>query len=458
MSWIYSIFKRLLLLVVVTSAWVALLWFGIRPNINQFSIPGLIGLHALPPFGLWASWLIWRRWSQVRKEKSEEAQQAQAAADEQARQESQIKAFEDAKQQRLYPIDCRWAAVCSDQPELIASEEVVPMEAEENAVATTDRLMRALQAQISEVASVIPGVFRLPVFVAESAVFDRTHAAQAIAEACPDQTQAQVRILSTTDGVVASIFARFESDPSLPGALFIAVDGFDKVDEDDLDETAYNEPKLADALVLMFCTNPHFDIALQELSNQASVGSESYDPMTPFWERNRHQLKGLSERLVKLPQESLDAIADMPVLGQLRRPAEVAGKKPETAWARAIEYALINASLLPLAFQEEKSITKDSETEEPEEIACAWIVHNAGSFETSGEKLSALGRGLDDHGIRLNIIREATNVLAQVKLGATDQWASVALALLRAQALESPTLWAVFGARPSVGLVTLKAG
>jgi len=457
MSWLFNLFKRLLQLTGLTAAWVALLWFGIRPNINNFSILSLVGLHALPPLGVWSSWLMWRRWSQARKQKVEEEKQAQAVAEQQALQEAQRKAFEESMRHRQYAIDCRWATVCSDQPNLIGAEEVMPLDVEDVTTTTTERLAASLQMQIADLAVNLPGILRLPVFVVESEVFDRAHAAQAIAAACPDQVQPAVRILPTTDGVVASIFARFESDPSMPGALFIAVDGFDKLDEEDSDEFSYNDPKPTDALVLMLCTHPHFDAALQEISNQASVGSEQYDPMTPFWERNRDQLKGLSERLVKLQRDTLDAISTLPVLGQLRRPAEVAGKKAETAWARAIEHALINASLLPLAFQEDKPDAKPDESEERDTVACGWIVHNAGSFETAGEKLSALGRGLDDHGIRLNIIREATNVLAQAKLGTADQWASVALALLRAQALESPTLWAVFGSRPSVGLVTLKA-
>ena len=93
-------------------------------------------------------------------------------------------------------------------------------------------------------------------------------------------------------------------------------------------------------------------------------------------------------------------------------------------------------------------------SEAEEDIPCAWIVHNAGAYESSGDRLAALGRGLDAHGIELNIIRQATNVLAQVKLGVVDQWASVALALTRAKSLEAPTLWAVFGSRSAVGLIT----
>ena len=178
--------------------------------------------------------------------------------------------------------------------------------------------------------------------------------------------------------------------------------------------------------------------------------------MTPFWERNQRQLEGLSERLARLSGDASASLAQLPVLGQLRRPVAVAGKKADVAWCSAIEQALINANLKQLVFETEPASAAAADTSAKDDIPCAWLVHNAGSFETAGDKLAALGRGLDDHGINLNIIRQATNVLAEVKLGAVDQWASVALALARAQALEAPTLWAAFGSHSAVGLVTTK--
>ena len=97
---------------------------------------------------------------------------------------------------------------------------------------------------------------------------------------------------------------------------------------------------------------------------------------------------------------------------------------------------------------------KEKKSEAESEIKCAWVVHNAGSFEHAGDRLAVLGKALDSHSIDLNIIRQGTNVLADVKLGALDQWVSVALALSRAQKLEAPALWATFGARSAVGMIT----
>ncbi len=285
-------------------------------------------------------------------------------------------------------------------------------------------------------------------------MFDRELAARAVAACCDAKKLPLIRVLPAAEGVAEAIFSRFESDPHAPGALFLAVDGPSVVDDEEDDEFGAIEPKHADAMVVLLFTHPDYDLAFKELEAAPGQAGEEVDPMTPFWERNRLQLQGLSERLSRMPIDACTSLMELPILGQLRRPVAVAGKKAETAWRSAIEQALINANLKKLEFQRDQTATAEVGAED--EISCAWIVHNAGSYETSGDRLAALGRGLYAHGIELNIIRQATNVLAQVKLGVVDQWASLALAVTRAQALEAPTLWAAFGARSAVGLVTQK--
>jgi len=457
MSWLFSLLTRFLALLLLLAAWVGVLWFGFRFDISRFNVLSLIGMHALPPIALWGSWLLWRRRSEQAKISAAEEAQKQQEAEQQAQREAARKAFEESLRTRQYAVDCRWAEVRSDQAALLGAEEVVPMSGADAGDAPGERLLASLTQALSDLFAQCPGAQRLPIFVAESATFDRELAARAVAACCEASNQPQVRVLPTADGVAEAVFSRFESDPLAPGALFLAVDGPSVVDDEDEDEFGAIEPKHADALVVLLFTHPDFDLAFNELEATPGQAGDAVDPMTPFWERNRRQLQGLSERLARMSLEARAALFELPILGQLRRPVAVAGKKAETAWRSAIEQALINANLKKLEFteeQEQKTTTAEPEAED--EIPCAWIVHNAGSYETSGERLAALGRGLDAHGIELNIIRQATNVLAQVKLGAVDQWASVALALTRAQALEAPTLWAAFGARSAVGLVTIK--
>jgi len=458
MTWLFRLLTRFLILFVLLAAWVGILWFGVRIDISRFNLLSLIGLHALPPIAVWASWLIWRRRSEQAKINAEEEAQKTAEAEQQAQQEIARKSFDESLRTRHYAIDCRWAEVRSGQSELVGAEEVAALADADQGAAPGERLLASLTSTLSDLFTQCPGAQRLPIYVAESAMFDRELAAQAVAACCDATNLPQVRILPAADSVAEAVFSRFESDPLAPGALFLAVDGPSKIDDDDENEFASTEPKHADAVVVLLFTNPDFDLAFNELDARPGQAGDEVDPMTPFWELNRRQLQGLSERLARLPLDARTVLFELPILGQLRRPVAVAGKKADTAWRSAIEEALINADLKKLEFKSEKTATAETEADQKteDEIPCAWIVHNAGSYETSGERLAALGRGLDAHGIELNIIRQATNVLAQVKLGSVDQWASVALALTRAQALEAPTLWAAFGARSAVGLVTNK--
>lgn len=458
MSWLFSLLTRFLALFLLLAAWVGVLWFGFRFDISRFNVLSLIGMHALPPLAVWGSWLIWRRRAQQAKLSAAEEAQKQAEAEQQAQQDAARKDFEETLRTRQFAVDCRWAEVRSDQAELMGAEEVVLISEADASTTPEERLLASLTNTLSDLFGQCPGAQRLPIYVAESALFDRELAARAVAACCDEKQQPQVRILPAADGVAEAVFSRFESDPLAPGALFLAMDGPSVIEDYDEDEFGSTAPKHADALVVLLFTHPDFDLAFNELETAPGQDGEEVDPMTPFWERNRRQLQGMTERLARMPIEARAALFELPILGQLRRPVAVAGKKAESAWRSAIEQALINANLKKLAFSVEPTEKTDAEDAESEdEIPCAWIVHNAGSFETSGERLAALGRGLDAHGIELNIIRQATNVLAQVKLGAVDQWASVALALSRAQALEAPTLWAAFGARSAVGLVTNKA-
>ena len=455
MSWLYTLVRRFLVLSIITAVWVAILWFVIRIDVKQFNLLSLIGLHVLPPLLAWGGWTWWRRRAAAAKIKAEEAKQEQVVVEQQVQQDVARKAFDNALRERQFALDCRWAEVCSSQADLIGSDEVEPMPDADLGSDTADRLFNSLTQSLTALFSQCPGAQRLPIFVAESAVFDRELAARAIAACCDASILPQVREMPKNDSVANAIFSRFESDPSLPGALFLAVDGPDQPVIEDEEELHNSQAKSVDALVVMLFTHPEFDAARAELQSGAPQVAGEYDPMTPFWERNQAQLKGLSERVGRLTVDARESLGAQTVLGQLRRSVEVAGKKPESAWRSAIEQALINAELKQLHFEAEKNTDAQASAAEAEEdIPCAWIVHNAGAYESSGDRLAALGRGLDAHGIELNIIHQATNVLAQVKLGVIDQWASVALALTRAQTLEAPTLWASFGSRSSVGLIT----
>ena len=458
MSAFSNLIKRSVLLFVLIAVWVGVLWFGIRLDISRFNLLGLIGLHAGPPILAWASWSIWRRRSEAAKIKTKESEQEQAEAAQKTQHESAQRAFEETMRMRHFALDCRWAAVYSSQPDLVEDGTVALMPSSDGAA--SERLLASLSQLLPDLFESCPAARGLPIYIAESPTLDYAQAARVVAGCCHASNLPPIMALpaSTTPGVADAIFSRFESDPHLPGALFLAVDGPDVPclgeDDDDQDDLTA-QPKQADAMVALLFTHPNLDTALADIITGAGrAENHQYDPMTPFWERNQRQLQGLSERLARLPEEVRTSLPELPVLGQLRRPVEVSGKNQNSAWRNAIERALINANLKQLSFEVEKGTVAATKKDTEEDIPCAWVVHNAGSYETSGDTLSLLGTGLSAHGIDLNIIRQATNVQADVKLGAVDQWASVALALTQSQALHTTTLWATFGACGAVGFVT----
>ena len=453
MTWLLNLSKGLLLLLLLTAVWIGVLWFAIRIDISRFNLLSLIGLHALPPALVWGSWLLWHRRAETSQISADEVAREKADAEQQAKKVADRSAFEAALRVRQFALDCRLAMVRSDQSDLIGTEAVGPISHSEEGATTGERLLSSLTIALSDLYGDCPGAQGLPIFVAESSAFDRTLATQAITACYAGAKLPQVRSLSNATAVAETIFSRFESEPNLPGAIFLSVDGFDKLDEDD-EDPMLAQPKRADALVIMLFTHPEFDAAVAELESGVGKPEAQYDPMTPFWERNQRQLQGLAESLSRMPKDAVTSLAALPVLAQLRRPVAVTGNKQDKAWRSAIEQALINADLKQLQFDIPEATAEVPTEESVDEIPCAWLVHNAGSYEGSGDRLAALGKGLDAHGIDINIIRQATNVLAQVKLGAVDQWASVALALTRAQALDAPTLWAVFGTQSAVGLIT----
>ena len=392
---------------------------------------------------------------------AEAVAKARDGAEHTAQRETALRAFQEQLQTRRYAIDCRWASVVSDgladslpnTVDLIAIPRV-----DEALTGFENRVIAVVTTTLSRLAAECPGVQHLPVYVMESPTFDLAQAVVAVRTLRDSPSSApKVSALACEGEIAATIFARFEREPDLPGALFLAVDGPFNDNEQDEDDFSIAKPKHVDAVVVMLFTHPDLAGAYSKLTMELGEATPAYDPMTPFWERKRGLQTGLVERLSQMPAGAPAALLELPVVAQLRRPVEVAVQKSGRAWSSALEQSLINANLKQQAFVWDIASPSEAPVQEVDaesEIKCAWVVHNAGSFEHAGDRLAALGKALDSHSIDLNIIRQGTNVLADVKLGALDQWVSVALALSFTQKLEAPALWATFGARSVVGMIT----
>jgi hypothetical protein len=454
----FSAMFRLAGLLGTAALWVGVLWFVIRLDFSHKNLLSVISIHLLPPLLAWGGWAFWRRQRGLAKTNAESAAKARAEADQIAQRESALQAYQEKLRIQRYALDCRWASVVSDGLADSLSDETQISIARFEAHDRIDNLSAVVVDTLSKLFAECAGAQYLPVYVAESPAFDLTQTVVVLKSLRGASANApKVSALPRDDEIIATIFDHFEREPDLPGAIFIAVNGaFGSEHEDQMDDFSLAKPKLVNALVVMLFTNPALASASAKLASESGDGTADYDPMTPFWERKQAAHTGLVERLSQMPAGAPTALLELPVMAQLRRPTEVAGPKPDRAWSGALEQCLINANLKQKTFVWDNATPPEAthSGEESEEINCAWVVHNAGSFEHAGDRLASLGKALDAHSIDLNIIREGTNVLAEVKLGALDQWVSVALAILLSQKFEAPTVWAMFGARSAMGLIT----
>ena len=457
----FSAMSRFLGLIGAAALWVGVLWFVIRLDFSRHSLLSVISIHLFPPLLAWGGWLFWRRHVRVAKMNADAAEKAREAAEHTAQRETALQAFQEQMQTRRYAIDCRWASVVSD-----GLADALPNTVGLIAIPRVDEVLTGFENRATAVVATVlskllaecPAVQYLPVYVRASPAFDLAQAVAAVRTLRDASGSApEVSGLAREDEIAATIFARFEREPDLPGALFLTVDGPFNGDEQDEGDFSIAKPKHVDAVVVMLFTHPDLAAAYSKLTMEVGEATSAYDPMTPFWERKRGLQTGLVERLSQLPAGVPATLLELPIVAQLRRPVEVSGPKLDRAWSGALAQSLINANLKQQAFVWDMASPAEvppQESDAESEMQCAWLVHNAGSFESTGDRLAVLGKALDTHGIDLNIIRQGTNVLADVTLGALDQWVSVAFALARAQQLEASTLWATFGTRSAVGMIT----
>ena len=444
MTWLFSLMKRLVLLLVLTAVWVGVLWFGIRLDISRFNLLSLIGLHTVPPFAAWASWSIWRRRSEAAKIKTEENEREQAEAAQATQRESARHAFAETMRVRHFALDCRWATVYSSQPDLADDGSVVTLMPSRDG-ATTDRLLASLGELLPDLFESCPAAQGLPIYIAESTALDYAQAARVVTACCNVSNLPPIMALPTSAAAADAIFSRFENDPNLPGALFLAVDGPNTPNfiEDNDGEDEPVQPKQADVVVALLFTHPNLDTALADVMTGAGrADNHQYDPMTPFWERNQRQLQGLSERVARLPEKVRTSLPELPVWGQLRRPAriEVEEKTHRTQnLSHVLEQAGINAALIEKPF--ETTTAAPVELTAPQKIKDnGWVVHNAGTVDMYGSRLASISSAMSGAGIELALTHESTNVATAGDYGCATPYLMLALAAAKVAELQKPSL------------------
>lgn len=443
----FTILTRLATFFALSAVWIALLWFVLRIDFSRQNILSVLSLHALPPLVLWGGWALWKSRAQALQRKAQLRAEEQQQAEQAAQYEAAKTDYEEQMRSRCFAVDCRWVQVASSDLAATALSNVG-----DNVVALSSHRAEAPASWTQTVASVLenlytacPGVRYLPVYSADSSL-DLVGVSESRHEASIPRT-AQ-RYLSD-EGVAAGILGCFERDPSLLGAVFIAADG---ATEEPAVEPAQIHPgtKQADAIVVMLVTHPRLRDLTPKADNQVV---SPHNEMTPFWERG---VTGASELNNGLPERVQHDLWQMPIWGQVHKPAVIQGKKSASTWRVAMERALINARLKVSPFVWEKADLASAAPEptaEESEIECAWLVHNAGCFERAGDHLSALGRALSEFDVNLDLINTGSNLTAEVQLGKVEAWVSLALAIARAKHLNAPTLWANFSYTSEVGFV-----
>lgn len=491
-----GIIKSLILFVATLGLWTLLLWFGLRPDFSGFGPAGLLGLHALPPLGIWlgGSWLVRRR---GRKQAEEE----QAAADRQRQEDAraaeaarQRHAAELAQRQFALPVLAAafsgWRESGDDQAVTPGAEAVVVLpladasdEDDDSDADFAGRLVPHLRDALAETYLLCPGAAAFSIVVRGPAEWAVEEGAALVRAALADASLPfadsgvagdaglpvpAVQGLPSGPLLADTLLGQFDADPELPGLLVLAFDSpyarhaAADADDDELPAAEFERRRWqgqpAQGVVALALANPRLAAMLEqvaaagvdELAGDLPAGQGGHGAPRPYWEAGN----ALPPRLLPLAALSVDArqaLAEAVPLAHLHR--AVAGEchpRPgrvnqlADAARRAIERALVNARGLPapdLAAAAEAPAVDDT----PSSPACDWLVHNAGGIDCAGQRLAALSLALHTFGIDLNPIDEATNFPARIgDLGAVLPLALLAQAINKAAETGGPACWVEF--------------
>ena len=480
--------KKILLLIVLLALWIALLWFVIGTDLSKHGNVLLAVIHFVPPLALWAGGLWWHAWHARTKDAQQAAEQeAKRAALEKQRADSRAKFDQELAEWRAR-VDVRWLQVRDlskhgDAKHLEISAdgvEVLLIDAEMTAMADESPAAWP-RAQLAELfrglSALCPAALTFPVYVlgpSDRAFADQAEMVRAAREAAILQLEQVLPpkiVLGAVLGLPQSMASPqelidlFAHQPELPGMVVLAFESplANKAQDDnagdEMSEAA--EPreqwfgKPGQALMGMLLTSPHMPRALAQLAEIAPDGAN--DVMTPYWERTQ-LAPGMITALAPLPPDWRQALADLPPIAQLCRPAwvEVDKKMRPTQFTqslrRLLEQAGINATLIEPGFKFEGEADSEAAPVPPEPPMTlndsAWLVHNAGGIAVCGSRLAGVGLALSEAGMDLAPVNEGTNVVVHAgDCGRATPYLMLGLAVAKAAELQKPTLVTNFQAQ-----------
>lgn len=460
---------KLMLLLMLTIAWLGTLWFGISPSLGRWSPAALITLHALPPLLLWGCGVWLHRYFLQRRAQAAIEQRAQSVAIQQAQLDATRKQHLDALAQRRLFCDCRWISLEAEPsrvgalPKMDLHNVRLAVRLQDPASNTDDddpqaldfsRFAPPLYNALQRLYDQSPAAVVLPIYVCASRALSgeavlagiRTLYRQVGADMEPQPKlleNAVIRFLNSAERIAEQLLASFEADPELPGVVILAFDA---------PLVAQDAPPSGQAVVAMLLTAHDLAQTLAGLPSQQEA--PMLDLMSPHWEREL-DIGHNNRYLAQATPVAWRSLLELPVLGQLRRPAGVEDRAdappPRTAVLQSLlERAGVNAGLLPCPFP------GDQEPESSDQLSihsCGWLVHNAGEMGRAGARLAELSRAMSYHGITTEPIDEATNLAATLgDLGEANPAAALALALLQSAVLAKPVLLAEYVTAKAVSL------
>lgn len=475
--------RSLLLFLSTLAAWGATLWFGIKPDFNQWSQPAIVALHLGPPLALAAAWGLWRliRWhSERRAAQAAQTDDAQAQAQRQAAQEEARKKHAEELRQRQTGCDCRGLAMMQvAQPENakpafglqgnhIDFSPFAGGAAED--VETLAHLRTGIVEALERMYNRCPGAAVFPVYVVPPAEVVGEEVLACVQEArqailadlgLRERTAADFHrclFLPSGDSGADSAIGLFDSAPDLPGAVVLAFDSAwlraAQTDDEYLDPLVVEQRKWigqpSQGVFALLLTHPN----LETMLDAAEQIDYEPDAMTPHWDRG---LPGSGYQILLAAQtaEEKNSLRQAPVLARIHRSAFAPlpeGQRQALALVRhvqgLVERAQVNAALIDSPFD----TTADAQPEDTTPD-CGWLVHNAGGVDRSGNRLAALGTALYNRGLSVDPIDTATNVVVQGgDYGQARGVALLALTVARAAEEQAAALGAEFSGSDGLGL------
>ena len=462
--------KKLLLLTVLLALWVALLWFVIGIDLSKHGNVSLVAIHLLPPLTLWAGWLGWRAWRERKQDADQTAEaEAKRAAAAQQRAESRASFDKDLAERRTR-VDIRWLQVLDlskhGEAERLAGGgedlQVILLDDEktETAAETSAWPSKQLTEIFTALTTRCPAALTFPVYVLGPS--DRAFAEHADmvqkARAAAVSTMGSAWPTEITLGAVLGLQQR-EASPQelidlcatqaeLPGAIVLAFES--PRAKQARTKTPEHEQwfgKAGQALVGMLLTAPTLPDVLAKLQEIAPKGAD--DVMTPYWDRTQ-LASGMMTVLAPLPTDWRQALADMPTIAQLRRPAWVdleEKKHRNQNLSYLLEQAGVNAALIEPRF--EAAVESEAELALPQKPSdSAWLVHNAGDLDVYGDRLASVSMAMRSAGIALSLTHEGTNVVEHAgDCGCATPYLMLALAAAKTAELKKPSLVTHFQAK-----------